>query len=426
MNSFTFVSFALITGAAYWQWRSADRDLKIVYWPAFFVKLLAGVSFGIIYTQYYSISDSHIYFSDGNRIAQLSQRDFYSYLNFLWSGTQPHDWLTQLQFQAPRAVFMSKVMSIVILCGGKNYWLSTLMVSLLTFFPAWYFVSVLKAKFHSLKWPVVIAVLFFPSVLLWSSGIAKESVAMASLYYLSAVILRLYFKDRLKFYDYLLILFFGWLVWSLKYYYLAVWLPIGVSLLVVHVLLKPKRFEALIFFVIMGIMLLSAGLFHPNFIFEYFVDVITSNYTQIHNLSDAGDAIIFYNLHENNNQWTSAFYIVLNAPWALFSGLFRPFLWEVNSFMQIFAAIENLLLLVLTIGTLKNIKQANRSPHRLLLLAVITFVAILIIFLTLSTPNFGTLSRYRVGCLPFFVLLILSNNTWLAKFKKNIPFLAGR
>jgi hypothetical protein len=32
------------------------------------------------------------------------------------------------------------------------------------------------------------------------------------------------------------------------------------------------------------------------------------------------------------------------------------------------------------------------------------------VFLALSTPNFGTLSRYRAGFLPFFVFVIAYRN----------------
>jgi hypothetical protein len=40
---------------------------------------------------------------------------------------------------------------------------------------------------------------------------------------------------------------------------------------------------------------------------------------------------------------------------------------------------------------------------------------LLAIFLALSTPNFGTLSRYKIGFFPFLVFLTLYKNPLLGK-----------
>jgi hypothetical protein len=45
-----------------------------------------------------------------------------------------------------------------------------------------------------------------------------------------------------------------------------------------------------------------------------------------------------------------------------------------------------------------------------LIAALMTYIFFLCIFIGLSTPNFGTLSRYRVGYEPYFVLLILAGS----------------
>jgi hypothetical protein len=46
---------------------------------------------------------------------------------------------------------------------------------------------------------------------------------------------------------------------------------------------------------------------------------------------------------------------------------------------------------------------------------VITYSVLLCIFLALSTPNFGTLIRYRVGFLPFLLVLIC-RQSFLVRF----------
>ena len=101
--------------------------------------------------------------------------------------------------------------------------------------------------------------------------------------------------------------------------------------------------------------------------------------------------------------------MALNSPWALFSGLFRPVIFEANSFFQFVIGVENLILLGLSIFNLKYLSRLWHSSERLLIFGVIMYIGLLVIFLTLSTPNFGTLSRYRVGFLPFMIFLLLYN-----------------
>ena len=70
-------------------------------------------------------------------------------------------------------------------------------------------------------------------------------------------------------------------------------------------------------------------------------------------------------------------------------------------------AAENAALLVATLMALPAMRYIARSPHRLLLVSLIVYTGMLCVFITLSTPNFGTLCRYRVGYMPFFVFLVL-------------------
>ncbi len=117
--------------------------------------------------------------------------------------------------------------------------------------------------------------------------------------------------------------------------------------------------------------------------------------------------------------------VLKNAPWALFSGLFRPFPWEAGTPLKLLISIENIFLMVLSATALVNVTRVLRSPNRLLLFSAALYVVLLCVFLALSTPNFGTLARYRVGFLPFFILLISTDNPLLNRLKVFIQRSAG-
>ncbi len=94
-----------------------------------------------------------------------------------------------LTLQEPRALFLSKVVSVFGLFTASNYWIISCYFSCLAFAGAWYLVKIIRRCNAHYTLAAVLAFLFFPSVVFWSSGIVKESLAMASLYFLSAVFL---------------------------------------------------------------------------------------------------------------------------------------------------------------------------------------------------------------------------------------------
>jgi hypothetical protein len=71
-------------------------------------------------------------------------------------------------------------------------------------------------------------------------------------------------------------------------------------------------------------------------------------------------------------------------------------------------------LLVLVVMSVRTWRKISNAPDRLLILAVIVYAVVLCIFLAISTPNFGTLARYRIGFLPFLIVLLVSQ-PWLVR-----------
>jgi hypothetical protein len=91
--------------------------------------------------------------------------------------------------------------------------------------------------------------------------------------------------------------------------------------------------------------------------------------------------------------------------------LYRPFLWEARSMLMLLAALENLVLLVFTVRALgqllttpQALARAFRSPMWLM---CVLFVALFSLGVGASTPNLGSISRYRVPALPFLMAALI-------------------
>lgn len=399
---------------SYQIWRKEQTSLRKFFFPALLLKLAAGIVLGLVYTYYYTVGDTFNYFNDGVKLASLARADIASYLSFLWSSDESSPVWRELIYTQPRAMFLSKITSLFCVLTADNYWVISLYFSSISFFCSWLLLKKIIAIHPPAELAAVISFLFFPSVVFWSSGVIKESIAVASLFLLCFIFIKIFRNEKLHAMEWILTFLSLWLLWNLKYYYLAVFLPVVITTLMTKLLLSRLKLKNTFLKVgLWGLLfiipLLLVSILHPNFYPERFMGVVVSSYYEFKSLSDPEDLILYTSLKPT--PWS----ILQNAPLALFSGLFRPFLTESRGDLQFFVAIENLILLTFTVLALLKLKNLTHCRYRILLFSILVYSLMLCVFLALSTPNFGTLSRYRVGFLPFFVFLLTIENPLINK-----------
>jgi hypothetical protein len=398
------LNFLVIAGIATWWWRSLEGFARNAFWPALFLKVLAGIGLGLLYRYYYAGGDTFYFYSEATELVNLFHSNTLEYIQFLFR----HPEVDSSEEGSLRTTFLVKVISFFGIFTGSNYWITSLWFSFISFLASFHLFKVVTKHFNKSEIAASLAFLFLPSIIFWSSGIIKESLGLAALFVTAAYYLKIMKGEKWTVYGFLMVLFCLWIVWNLKYYWLAVFLPVVLTSLVCHygfLYFKISSGYKLISWLALFLLLtFGISLTRPNFYLDRILGVIAENYSAFESISDKSSLIEYYNLSAN---WQS---ILLNSPGALFSGLFRPFLWEADNLLKIIISVENLLILVLWFASLNRLKTFLVAPHKLLTLSVIVYTILLCIFLALSTPNFGSLSRYKVGFLPFFVFLISYQN----------------
>lgn len=400
------LNIAFLLFLAFFIWRREQSPHKNFFWPALTVKLAAGIVLGLLYKYYYAdAADTFDFFRQSVPYVLRAEENFTSYLKFLWH----YDDILN-----PRVIFFTKMLSVVNLLTNNNYWISSLYFSFASFAGAWWLTKRVVQLIPGSSGVAAISFLFFPSVVFWSSGIVKESLAMAALFYLASVFILLWMRRQVSLQEWLLLLLSVWVLWSLKYYYMAVFFPVAFAAISTRFILSHVKFQSLGAKLFIWLMVFSAPVIgvlflKPNFHPDELFNVIVTNYTFSVENSDP-EKVIHYNHLEPTI--TS---LLLNAPWAAVSGLFRPFIFEASTFFQIVISTENLLMLVLFVTAMWRIRKMIDSPNRLITLSLLMYILSLSAFLALSAPNFGTLVRYRVGFYPFFVFLMLNGNILLEK-----------
>lgn len=376
---------------------------------AFGIRMLAGLSVGLVYHYHYGYGDTLVYHQDGLKLYAYAQQSPLAYLRFLL-GEQPQD-LPMLQMAYDqRALLFSKWVSLPILLSGGNYWIASCLLSLLSFYGSWQMASALSRRFPSTRQAAALAFFYFPSFVFWSSGILKESLLVAALGTLVADFLaaaegRRRIGRLLRIGCCLLVL-----LW-LKYYFLAALSVASLMALGYYLLLQmhKKSWGLLLLpmLVLSSYMLMPA--IHVNLHPERIMEMLVLNTQQMSRATaDPSNLIVYSDLAPN------ALSLLSQLPKACLEGLYRPFLSEGGSIFKQLTALENSLLLLLSMLSPMLLLQQKKKTATPYLVWIAVYVGILLPLLAIAAPNLGTLARYKSGynALLVYTLLIPVLSAW--------------
>ncbi len=305
----------------------------------------------------------------------------------------------------PRALFVSRIVSIGCLFTLDNYWLISTYFSIVSFGGIWYLVQTIKRFFPRTQYAIGTAWLAYPSFVFWSSGILKETIAVGLISVLTAQTIYFYYNNRRRQPSLMVV---GWLsiavlLWLVKYYYAAVLIPLLLAIILSR-FIPAGRLSVTTKAVSLFIIFISLATFlHPNLEVDRVLSVIVQNHDTFVQISRTDAIIHFYQLKP-----TLASFL-LNTPLAIFSAWYRPLPFDLNTMLAHVAGLENCLLLIVSILALRKIKlvKALEGDARLWIVAIFLFAVLLGALLAISTPNFGTLIRYKVAFSPFLLYLLI-------------------
>ena len=380
------------------------------------IRLLAGIAVTAVYLFYYKEGDLVYMFHQGKLLKQMLWENPIDFWKFPHTEVPMH----QYYFGAykdlnSRLLFFVKIISLVNLLTNDNIWLTSLWFSLFGFLGFWYCANVLMRLFPESKVAILFSFFLCPSVVFWSSSLLKESLLCSAVcfcvgIFLEGYVLRqgnIHFKSlRFLSRNSIKIGFFFcclYLILQIKYYYLAALLPILIAYLSVDYIQKKKQLkphqQVFAFFTVLFFVAFLASFTHPNFHLAYFLIALNDGYKEAFESTDADNLIYLHDFKPTI--WS----LLKNTPQALFASLAEPLAWEAeNNPLKLLAALENLFLYAVFIFTAKI--SLRWQKNSLILLACLTYIGILAVFLAVSMPSIGTLVRYKAGFLPFWAYLL--------------------
>lgn len=396
-----------------------DPVLKFYHIQAFWIKTLVVLVFAI-FNWKISKGDSFVLYQvEGKNIYDMILKDF---SNIKWitmrgenfDETLLRDPWNKGYFRAESNFMVVRFVTVFSFFTLGKYLLTNLVFSMLAFTGAWKLYEFFYEQYPHMHRKFAIAILWLPTFVFWSSGILKDSICIAALGWITYSMYQLFYKGKNIFTSGILLLFFGYLLWVIKPYILISYVPFFVLFLILkNVNLVNSKLIKIILMpaLLVGSMLAFSLVMNKlkDELGQFAVDSLTKNIKNqndaYENQSDKGGAMFSYG-EEFDGSVTG---LVKMAPVFISTTFFRPFIWESKKPTTLLSSFESLALMIFTImvffkAGFKTIFQTFTKNS--LAIYCILFAVVFALFVGATTLNFGTLVRYKIPCMPFYVIAI--------------------
>jgi hypothetical protein len=386
------------------------------YVPGLAVKIFGGLGLAFVYTFYYPGGDTIQYFWDSLSFQKLIFVDFKSFWHVLTNKAEVENYYyftSETGFPAycrdPKAWFVVKIALFLVGLSFQSYLATTVLCATISFFGIWKLYKLFSREFPGLNKELAIAFLFIPSVFFWGSGLLKDTFTLCALgFFVHGIYYTLISRTKI-FIGLITILLSGYLIISIKPYILVGLMP-AVIIWIIHrmisriqsVVLKSASVPLMVIFGILigyGFMTILGSALQ-----EYKLDTILEK--AVVNQRDLKSDYHNGNSFDIGEFDADSYSVISKFPIAIFSAIFRPFITEANNLVMFISSIENLVILIFTIrvffltGIFGFFRIAFKSDSLTFLLV---FTLLFAFSVGLATSNFGSLVRYKIPCIPFFI-----------------------
>lgn len=363
----------------------------LLFWSALGLKLSAGIAVGLIFHFYYGWGDSLNFFEKAVELSALNLSDHFN--DLVADGS----YATNNQ---PRDLFFIKLLSVFARITGASYWITSLYLSFISFLASWFFVITITRIFPKAKTVAEMALLFIPSIIFWSSGILKDTISSTALILSVTILLKGVYLKKSSILEIILVIISLIVLFNIKHYLFITFILFAGLFFGLHLLRVFKnKVKWIIALGIMIIALASTQYVHPYLTWDRIPQtVLEINKTISENSSQSDQSMI--SIEEPT--WNA---IASATPRALFTGLFRPSIFDTTIPFGWIHKVENFILIIISIlSILLWIKEKPKVDLTILIPALV-FICLLASMLALTTPNLGSLVRYKNAFMPFLFLI---------------------
>ena len=408
-----------------------DKEPMYKYYvQALFAKIFGGLGVCLIYIFYYKGGDTIAYFHDVKLLSSLaitSPAKAFIFINMKtfssvdWHMVNINISEDPIMARDAYAWFVIKCTWFLSIPAFDSFFATVVLLNVITFIPIWKLYKVFVREFPNLQREFAIAVFFIPSVAFWGSGMLKDNLTFSAVCLFSHAIYSILILKKKYLVHFIQIYISYYILTSIKPYIFFALLP-G-SLLWMTSIGLGKLSNRLIRIVTAPALLTVAAL-TGYFALSKMGDKLGSfNVDQVMTKAVATQQDLKQDYYQGNSFDIGDFdatpsSMLSKAPVAITAALFRPFLWEARNPVMLISGLENFVMLIFALYILFKVKVIYffrlMLRHHLLLFSLV-FSLFFAFGVGLSTSNFGSLVRYKIPAMPFFLASLIISREILLK-----------
>lgn len=395
-----------------------DPILRKYHRQAFWIKMFGCAAF-VLYNVAIPVDSIGLYHLEGNNIYRLILKDVDN-LHLIFQSGKKFD-LSLVKDAANNGYFANDANFMVIRLDALfsfitfgRYSAISLLFAAIAFSGLWKLFLFFYEEYPKMYKRFALAILYFPTVVFWSSGVLKDTLCIAAIGWITYALYEMLWRKKAILKNLLVLFIFGYLLAIVKVYILLAYVPFFVLFIILKNMGGVKN-KFLKYLLAPTLIVLSI------FAFTKLLDTFNEE-LGAYAISDVTQSISYLNkgLEQKTGREDAASNFKLGAefdgsfsgliklaPYAVGATFFRPFIWETSKVSQLLAAMESLLLMFFTLyillkaGIITCIKFILTDP---LIMYCFLFSLVFALFVGASTLNFGTLVRYKIPCLPFYAI----------------------
>lgn len=424
MQQITIVDFLLLPLYLYIIYKIAfsirDKHYKEGHpWRKYFikgltVKLFGAILISLIYVYFYGGGDTLAYF-DHIQMANKSITEGPSTWYHVFTNTEnqriPFEREVELlkYYKSPDTATVWQISFFINLFGLFHYLPLCVLLAAISYTGVWRIFRFFAEQYpYALKW-IAVACLFVPTAFVWGSGLFKDTYCQMAIGWVLWAFYSMIVKRKWKLKYFFLLLAGGFMLFQIKFYIFITFVPMAFLSQVLKRIGKMRIAYRLALFV-----LVAAGAYKAVPALQEVAMKQSAKYT-IENIGlvaknsqeyfiriseyDNGSTFDLGEIDPSVKGMLAKFFPAVNA------SLFRPYLWESRKPLVLMAGLEAFIFLLATIYTVFLLLKYRRFKIIFdpVILLMLVFAIVFAFLIAITTSNFGSLSRYRIPLIPFYI-----------------------
>ncbi len=409
--------------ALFFAWRRKKIDdpvLKKYHRIGFWIKIFSTIAYIIFSLKLAKVDSTFLYYPEGINITRLILKDINNIGLWFIPGkdfdyTLLADTLNKGYFNSESNFFIARLVSFFSFFTFGSYSVITLIFSMISFSGVWKLYRFFYEQYPNLHKQFAIAILYLPNFVFWSSGILKDPLCTGMLGWLTYSMYKAFLKKESVVKNLLVAIFSAFILGLVKSYILFSYLPFFMLFILFSYLKKIKEVFVRIVLAFFIVIVAGVGLWLASEkLQEEMEDLALNKLTEsVQNAQEGFNRIAEYaesafSLGMDYDGTVGG--LVKMAPLGIVATLYRPYIWESKKLSSLMSSLESLAVMLFTLyvllkaGPVTFLGSIFKDP---MIMYCLLFALVFALFVGVTTLNFGTLVRYKIPCMPFYIIALV-------------------